>query len=349
MADLIERYVYEVCRRLPEPEREEVRRELTTNIYDMLSDYPSEAEIADVLNSLGSPRLLADRYRQKQNYLISPAIYYDYMRALKLIVPLVGTILLVLGMVMGAIESIQDGMVNVWVFMLSSLGKGLSMCFSGVLQALFWTTVTFLIVDRTAVNRDFQDRLWTVDNLPEQIELDKSKSSIPLSESIMELVLSVVFTLVFIMLLTGSIPFAFVYSNDSLQGTELFAHAFVVALIPVMAISCVIKVAEDIVKITQRRWNFAVCLTVLISNVLAVGLLVFLVLQPQILDPDFMAFVSAQPWWTELAMSLSFLKMGVGIDRMLLVVLVAAVILGILVSSVAAIIKTVRANLEVSL
>lgn len=38
MNNLIERYVYDVTRRLPEKDRDEVSSELKSNIYDMLPE-----------------------------------------------------------------------------------------------------------------------------------------------------------------------------------------------------------------------------------------------------------------------------------------------------------------------
>lgn len=42
-ADMIDRYIYDVIRRLPEKERADVRQELRANIYDMLPEAPSDS------------------------------------------------------------------------------------------------------------------------------------------------------------------------------------------------------------------------------------------------------------------------------------------------------------------
>jgi hypothetical protein len=75
MDNLIERYVYDVTRRLPEKEQEDVRKELTANIYDMLPIQAGEEAVKTVLLNLGPTYDLAEQYRQKPNYLISPATY----------------------------------------------------------------------------------------------------------------------------------------------------------------------------------------------------------------------------------------------------------------------------------
>ena len=86
MKNMIERYVYDVIRRLPEDNREEVKKELYLNIDDMLGSNRSEEHIEQILLELGEPRLLALKYQTKERYLISPAYYDDYIRVLKVVI-----------------------------------------------------------------------------------------------------------------------------------------------------------------------------------------------------------------------------------------------------------------------
>ena len=75
MENLIERYVYDVVRRLPEQEQDEVGAELRSNIYDMLPEDAGDADVCAAITELGSPLLLAEQYRQNPRCLISPALY----------------------------------------------------------------------------------------------------------------------------------------------------------------------------------------------------------------------------------------------------------------------------------
>ncbi|MCK7487015.1 MAG: hypothetical protein MZU97_17045 [Bacillus subtilis] len=54
MNDWIKRYVHDVARRLPESQRDEVKKELEANIGDMLPEQPTEADIKAVLTTLGA-------------------------------------------------------------------------------------------------------------------------------------------------------------------------------------------------------------------------------------------------------------------------------------------------------
>jgi len=92
MNDMIGRYIYDVTRRLTKNERSEIKRELESSITDMLPDNPSGQDIIDVLTKLGAPRILAEQYRQKPQYLISPAMFDNYFSVLKEVTAIVAIV-----------------------------------------------------------------------------------------------------------------------------------------------------------------------------------------------------------------------------------------------------------------
>jgi hypothetical protein len=73
----------------------------------MLPEHPDEEAIKKVLNSLGSPAALAEKYRQNPRYLISPAYFDEYTRTLKWVLPLVGLVVMAVGMLVGALEAMK--------------------------------------------------------------------------------------------------------------------------------------------------------------------------------------------------------------------------------------------------
>ena len=234
MDNLIERYVYDVTRRLPEKDREEVSKELKSNIYDMLPENADENERKMVLYNLGSPASLAEKYRQKPRYLISPAVYEDYVRVLKWVLPLVGVVVLVIGMILGAIDAIKDGMVDLPYLISNTLSKGIVMGISAVFQALIWTTVGFVIADRTGAKANkSKDQEWRVEDLPDALPDDRGK--IKLSDSIAELVLTVVFSVLGILICRGVLPVAFVIQNGDTQIRTLFSSSFLASCVPIVA------------------------------------------------------------------------------------------------------------------
>lgn len=86
MTDLIERYVHEVGKYLPEKEREEVRNELRSLLYDQLDDRykgePTEDDVVELLTEFGEPREMAASYGREQ-YLIGPDLFPTMMYVLQ--------------------------------------------------------------------------------------------------------------------------------------------------------------------------------------------------------------------------------------------------------------------------
>jgi len=292
MDNFIERYVYDVTRRLPEIDRIEVSKELKSNIYDMLSDNAEETEIQAVLYKLGAPASLAEKYRQKPRYLISPAIYDKYVRVLKWLLPLVGGVLLAIGSAWGAIDAIKDGMADLFHFISNSLSKGISLGVSAVFQALVWTTVGFVIAERTNVKADeSKDREWKIEDLPEVLPNDKNR--IPLSDSIIELVLTVVFSVVAILACNGILPTIFIIQNGDTQIRTLFSTEFLAACIPAIVAMSILGISECIAKIKARRWTPLVCGAVIVSNLVNMGIMLYLINRPNLLSAEFTAFIES--------------------------------------------------------
>jgi hypothetical protein len=86
MADLIERYVHQVGRYVPQKERTEIQAELRSQLQDQLEDRyqgtPTQEEVAAVLAEMGDPRRIAASYGGEQ-YLIGPMLYPVMMMVLR--------------------------------------------------------------------------------------------------------------------------------------------------------------------------------------------------------------------------------------------------------------------------
>jgi len=107
MSELVERYVHQVGRYLPNKEREEIQAELRSQIQDQLDDRyegaPTETDVAAVLKELGDPRRIAASYGGEQ-YLVGPDIYPVMMMVLRrgwVIVPPVAVLVHLLAVLFG--------------------------------------------------------------------------------------------------------------------------------------------------------------------------------------------------------------------------------------------------------
>ncbi len=86
--NLIDVYIHEVTRRLPEKSREDIALELRSTIEDMLPDDYTEKDVEEVLSKLGNPAVLASNYSEKPMHLIGPRYFDVYVTLLKMIIPI---------------------------------------------------------------------------------------------------------------------------------------------------------------------------------------------------------------------------------------------------------------------
>ncbi len=93
--NLIDIYIQEVTRRLPEKNREDIALELRSTISDMLSDDYRDDDVKDVLEKLGNPAELASGYRDQPMHLIGPRYFDVYLSLLKMILPIAAVIALI--------------------------------------------------------------------------------------------------------------------------------------------------------------------------------------------------------------------------------------------------------------
>lgn len=293
MNNLIERYVYDVIQRLPEKDRDEVSKELNSNIYDMLSNDTDENEIKTVLYKMGSPASLAEKYRLNPRYLISPATYDEYVRTLKIFLPLVGIALLIIGSIWGAIDSIKDGMVNLTYMISNTLSKAVSLGLSATLQTLIWITIGFVIAERTGTYKD-NKKDWKIEELPEVLPSDKSR--IPLSESIIELVLTAIFSAAVILACSGMLPISFIILNGDTEIHTIFSSGFLAVCIPAIAVMAIIGMIDCIIKIKIRRWTSFVCSSTIISSLTNMSIMIYLINRPDLFSVEFTAFIQSINW-----------------------------------------------------
>jgi uncharacterized membrane protein len=301
MNNLIERYINEVIRRLPEKERDEVREELCANIFDMLSEDPAEEEISKVLESLGEPRKLAEQYRQNPRYLISPANYDDYIRSIKLSMPIMAAISIFLGLMINviqlmSIEIISDAYETVPTFG-GILGGVITNGFGGLLVGFFLVTVAFALIERTGFNYETysgKDTGWTVTDLPELKPENKYK--LPLLDSVIDLGVSISITFVFILLVTDNLPFSPIRLNlDGIThiSPTIFTPEFARIAVPVAGVVMLLTFIEHAFKIVSRSWTLPVCIVTVLSNIIAMVLILFLVTRADILSPEFVEFMES--------------------------------------------------------
>ena len=335
MDNTIERYVQDVARRLPEKEREDVKKELRANIYDMLPEGATEEQIRKVLYELGSPASLAGKYRQNPRYLISPAYYEEYVGVLKWILPLVGVVVMVIGLITGSVEAFQTDPTHYYLTMTKIISQGIAMGFSGAFQALVWTTVGFIIAERGGQHAEQNGKhSWRIEDLP---ELNKSEQShIPLSEGIAELTVAVIFSIIALLFCTGQLPFVMVFSKEGLYFTSILSESFLLMCVPVVLINLFFGVIAGIVKIKDRRWSVLVCVAVVLKTLVGMALALYLFNQPNMFSPEFHAFLSNTGVLSELPV--------INGRNFLIWMMMVFIVIGSVADSIKTVVKTVKSS-----
>ncbi|MEC2603574.1 hypothetical protein P9X31_32945, partial [Bacillus cereus] len=145
--NLIDLYIQEVAKRLPEKNREDITLELRSTIDDMLPEDYNEKDVKSVLEKLGSPVSLANGYLDRPMHLIGPRYFDVYTTLLKMIIPIAAVIALISMVAENFIGYSGDqAVLNV---ILQLIGKGIGEIFEVSLHVFFWLTVVFVILERT--------------------------------------------------------------------------------------------------------------------------------------------------------------------------------------------------------
>lgn len=161
MTTLTERYVHATLRAVPEARRADIGAELRGSIEDMIearvvAGEPADAAERAVLTELGEPDRLASEYVGRSLYLLGPKYFLVWK---KLTVNLLTWVPAVVAVIVAVVKML-DG---------SDLGDGIgaviSAAFTTAFQIVFWTTLSFAILERVGVEDEIE--AWTVDQLPE--------------------------------------------------------------------------------------------------------------------------------------------------------------------------------------
>jgi hypothetical protein len=189
MTTWTERYLVAVLKSIPEGKRAEVERELTSSIADAIEERVGAGEdrlAAEraVLEGLGEPSQLASGYTGRPNYLLGPELFPLYReflpRLVAIIVPLAAVGLATARLLGGGNAA-------------DAVSAAISGAISVAIQLVFWTTVTFVFIERADAARDARAQMlakagrWTVDRLP-----DPSPGRVTAGDTVGEVITSLI-------------------------------------------------------------------------------------------------------------------------------------------------------------
>ncbi|MGG4199589.1 HAAS signaling domain-containing protein [Peribacillus frigoritolerans] len=288
--ELIELYIQEVTRRLPEKNRADIALELQSTIEDMLPEDHTEQDVKAVLLKLGDPVTLASGYRDRPMHLIGPRYYDVYISLLKMILPIAAVISLI---ALVGDNPFRDTGNTVMEAILKIIGKGISSIISTGIQVFFWLTLSFAILERLDTSKDQSPvtkdlKPWTPENLKDIPNISKIKA-VPMIE-------------VFASLLGLSVFAALYFNAANLLGVYEKRNGSLIFVTPSfnqdvlnsywLLVSCVIIIGVllAIYKLFLGRWTLKLAFFHAIYQLLYTLAFIIIISNPDLLNPEFLAY-----------------------------------------------------------
>lgn len=285
--ELIEVYVYEVTRRLPEKGRDDIAMELQSTIEDMLPDHYSEEEVMEALQKLGDPSELAAKYRDTPNYLIGPKVFDAYMSVMKIAVPWV----ILLAILIPIFDSLQlfkgdEPLISV---IATSFGMILASIISVLVQAFFWITLIFFIIDRNVSSKEKLSsysggrQKWTPEAL-KQIPIIPKRKAIKVSE----VFFGVIWPIIWIIFYFNADRFAGVYRQLDGEGLRMvmpvFNHSVLLSYWPIVLLFAILQIGMAMYKFKERIWTQKLAITNTVFHICSILVMIYIVSNPSLIN-----------------------------------------------------------------
>lgn len=289
--ELIDRYIYQVVRRLPRDQRGEVSLELQELIGDMLE---AGGSAEDVLSKLGDPAKFAEKYQDRSHCLIGPEYYDNYVWLLRIVLTCVTATVFVVSVIQG----IRDGIVladgETAGAAIMAAGTGIANGFTGIfiagLSAFGGVTLAFAVMERRKIRFEMKkEKNWTVSDLgdnftgKQKVWTPGNLSPIPHKKAMIsrgDSIVGIVFIMIFgVLLIFAPQFFGAVFPDGEVVRTiPVFNLDQWDIILPLFILSLAIGLADEVLHLVVGHY----CRLVMISSIVTGGLqmiLLFLLLK----------------------------------------------------------------------
>lgn len=291
--DLIERYIYAATKRLPGKIRADVSNELRTIIDDMLTERcgnttPSEKDIKVILTELGTPQELYEQYNpDSDKCLIGSPYYSTYKYVLKIVLICAAsgiTLAAVISSLISGFGNTDFLTVNSFIIFFRDLFVRTFETFpSALVWAFAFVTILFAIFYHKNIKIDNTGNL---DNLP---SVPVKKEKISKAEPIVGIAISIAFMSVFLICpqifsfgITKTNTWIPIFNIDTIHSTW-----YIIVLFGILGI------IRESVQLIEGRRNKKVMVTTIVTNVLSAVMTVIWLARDNILNSDFIDFVTS--------------------------------------------------------
>jgi hypothetical protein len=291
--NLIDVYIGEVTRRLPEKNREDIALELRSAIGDMLPEEYTEEDVKEVLSEMGNPAVLAGNYSDRPMHLIGPRYYDVYISLIKMILPIASVISLI-SLVAEYIFSPTEGKA-VLDIVLTIMGEGIWRIIEVGMQVFFWLTLTFAIIERADKGKDTAPlttdlKKWTPDDLKKITYIPK-KRSISKYEVFGSLLWTAIWATVYfyankLLGIYESNGDGLVFVTPSMNQEVLNGYW------PAVIVIIGFEIALALYKLVKKQWTKRIAFFNTIYEVIATVVFIVIVTNPNVFQPEFITYTS---------------------------------------------------------
>ncbi|MFJ6042145.1 permease prefix domain 1-containing protein [Brachybacterium paraconglomeratum] len=267
-ATLTERYISATIRSLPAESQEDVRAELAASIADAVEarteqgEDPGAAE-REVLAGLGDPAVLAAGYADRPLHLLGPRYYLTWRRLLILLLWIVPACAFVGVGLSQALIGADGGTI---------IGQAISTALTAAVHVAFWTTLVFVILERTGADTA---ETWSVEDLPEPKESGTGRADL-------------IASLVFLGLVLAALGWDRLIGLVRVEGDWLPAlHPGLSPLWTLLLVAIVLaEMVHAIVLHARGRWNAGLAVANTVLALLFAGWALALFANDLLLSPD---------------------------------------------------------------
>lgn len=274
--DYMERYIYQVIRRLPKAQREEVRMELEELIGDM---YEDNGSMEDVLTQIGDPVEFAKQYQTDQQYMIGPEYYETYLWFVRVVIICTAIPIFAVSLISTLGEASVITSQNSAAILIRAIVEGITAGVTDLLvaccSAFGAVTLTFAIIERQKIRIDTKkSEKWTVKNLSQNKEKSKSRwvpdflEPVPNKKAMIsrgDSIVGIIFMVIFCVLLIFAPHFfsAIITFNGSITTVPIFNLDQWEIILPIYVLCMLVALADEIIRLITGCY----CKMVMISNI----------------------------------------------------------------------------------
>jgi hypothetical protein len=275
MKNWIDRYLYQIEKKLPQKNRADLIAEIKSNLYDEIegkygNHEATEKEILQFLQENGSPSKIAWSYRGSTQALIGGSLYPIYLLVLKIVLPAS-----MIGIFVATGISIGFGSQTFW----ASIGNLLSSILQVAITAVGMVTVIFVLIERFAdpdeLKQEIKNKPWNPKELP---AVPLKKNVLKRSDSIATIAFLTLFIIGF-NYFSNSITW-FYSANETRLVMPFFKKEILNQYLPWLNAFWISNIIFHIVLLIRNRWNTGFRLLKIGFDWAGLGLFLWIVSNP---------------------------------------------------------------------